>query len=64
MKNKFLEESRKRKDKLQEKTNEIGKIAKKAREAFKNVTLGDAGSPESLFILGFVAGYKEKEKEV
>ena len=32
MKNKFLEESRKRKDKLQEKANEISKIAKKKQE--------------------------------
>lgn len=41
---------------------ENGRIAKLAKEAYKNVTLGK-GNAEGLFILGFIAGYKKKENE-
>lgn len=59
-KDKFIEGIQKRKDIMKEKSEELGRIAKLAKESYKNVTKG-ISTDESNFILGFVAGYKAKE---
>jgi len=48
---------------IKEKAEEVGKIAKMAKETYKNVTKGKS-TDESNFILGFITGYKKKEKEL
>ena len=60
--NKFLENIEKSRIKNKEKAEEFGRIAKLAKESYKNVTEGES-NPESYFILGFIAGYKKKENE-
>ena len=48
---------------LKQRCIEAARIALMAEETYKNVTLG-VGDPKSLFILGFIAGYQKKEKEI
>lgn len=48
--------------KIKQQNDHAGEISIKAREAFKNVILGTAGTEKSLFILGYIAGYLEAEK--
>ena len=49
-------------ERIKKHSEEIGRIAKLAKEAYKNVTEGKS-TDESNFILGFIAGYKKKENE-
>lgn len=57
---KLIQGFQKRKDIMKEKSEEVGRIVKLAKESYKNVTKG-ISTDESNFILGFVSGYKAKE---
>ncbi len=63
MKNESIKTIKKNRERIENLSKEINRIAKLAKEDFKNVTPGK-GSEENIFILGFIAGYKQKEKEL
>lgn len=61
--NKILKRHEENKAKIKAWEDEMAKIAKLAGEEYKNVSQGGISTPESMFILGFVAGYKKKIHE-